>query len=221
MLDLACGGGHLLGLLADSNRRHTLIGIDLSHGELAVARARLGARASLLRGKAQALALPAESVDVVASHLALMLMDDAEAVIAELRRVLRPGGMLAGVVGARSWASPVLDAFVRLYPAASQRAEFAGMRFGDRRFRSENGIAELLAPGFDSSQFEALTLAHERTPTQLWNWFSDMYDTDLLTPAALSDLRHDYLEALQPMCGPTGTLHYDEHYRLFSARARA
>ena len=221
VLDLACGDGHLLGLLADSHPSHTLIGIDLSDGELCAARARLGDRVTLMRGKARQLPLPAAAVDAIVSHLALMLMDDAEAVIVELHRVLRPGGMLAGLVGARPPPNPVLDAFIRLYPAASQRAEFAGIRFGDRRFRSQDGIAELLAAGFDSLQFEALTLARDRTPAQIWDWFSDMYDTDLLTPAALAHFQCEYLQALQPLCAPSGTLLCEDRYLLFSARAFA
>ena len=66
-----------------------------------------------------------------------MLMDEADAVCAELRRVLRPGGTLAGVDGARGPPSPALDAFVQLYPADSQRTKFAGIRSSDRRFRSQ------------------------------------------------------------------------------------
>lgn len=221
VLDLACGDGHLLGLIADAGRTHTLIGVDLSHGELAAASARLGGRATLLRGRAQQLALHAGSVDAVVSHLALMLMDDAEAVLAELRRVLRPGGVLAAVVGARPPAGPVLDTFVRLYPGSSQRAEVAGIRFGDRRFGSEQGIAELLNPGFDSLQLDTLTLTHEFTPAQAWQWFSAMYDLDLLTPTARSGLRSDCLQALQALCGPAGTLPHEDRYRVFSARARA
>ncbi|MBC8056959.1 MAG: methyltransferase domain-containing protein [Rhizobiales bacterium] len=221
VLDLACGDGHLLGLLAGSTRPHTLIGVDLSAGELAAARTRLGARATLLQGKAQQLPLTTASVDAVVSHLALMLMDDAETVITELHRVLRPGGTLVGVVGARPSPNPALEAFVRLYPAASQRAEFSGIRFGDRRFRSQGGITELLAAGFDSLHFETLTLARDCTPEELWDWFSDTYDTDLLTPAALADFRRNYLLALQPLCGSLGTMKHEDRYQLFSAKARA
>lgn len=218
MLDLACGDGHLLGLLAETLTAHTLIGVDLSRGELDAARARLGQRATLCRAKAQHLPFAAGSVDVVTCHLALMLMDEADAVCAELRRVLRPGGTLAGVVGARPPPSPALDAFVQLYRADSQRTEFAGMRFGDRRFRSKNGITDLLAAGFEVPQFETLTSTRECTPAQLWAWFGDTYDTDLLTPAALADFRYEYLNALQPLCGPTNTLAYTDHYQLFTAK---
>ena len=218
MLDLACGDGHLLGLLAEMPTAHTLIGVDLSRGELDAARARLGQRATLCRAKAQHLPLAAGSVDVVTCHLALMLMDEADAVCAELRRVLRPGGTLAGVVGARPPPSLALDALMQLYPADSQRTEFAGMRLGDKRFRSQNGISDLLAAGFDVLQFETLTSTRECTPAQLWAWFGDMYDTDLLTPAALARFRYNYLNALQPLCGPAGTVTYTDRYQLFTTK---
>lgn len=221
VLDLACGDGHLLGLLAEAPAAHTLIGIDLSRGELDAARRRLGERATLWRAKAQQLPLAAGSVDVITCHLALMLMDEADAVCAELRRVLRPGGTLAGVVGARPPPSFELDAFMRLYPATSKRAEFAGIRFGDRRFRSADGIAEWLAPHFEASHFETLTSTRDCTPAQLWDWFGTMYDTDLLIPAALADFRTAYLSALQPLCGPSGTLAYTDCYQLFTSKADA
>lgn len=150
-----------------------------------------------------------------------MLMDEADAVCAELRRVLRPGGTLAGVVGARPPPSPAFVAFVQLYPADLQRTEFAGIRFGDRRFRLANGIAEWLAPSFEAPHFETLTSTRDCTPAQLWDWFDDMYDTDLLTPAALAGFKSDYLDAAQPLCGPTGTLIYTDRYQLFIAKANA
>ena len=55
VLDLACGDGHLLSLLADGSTSpaRALIGVDLSAGELGAARSRLGDRAALYCCKAQ------------------------------------------------------------------------------------------------------------------------------------------------------------------------
>lgn len=221
VLDLACGDGHLLALLADSATPQTLIGVDLSAGELGAARTRLAGRATLYRAKAQQLPLAAGSIDAAVCHLALMLMDDAETVIAELRRVLRRGGTLAAVVGARSPPGPVIDAFMRLYPSSQRREEFQGLRLGDRRFGSQRGIAELLEAGFESPVFETLSVSRQLAPAQIWDWFSDMYGTDLLTPAALATFRHEYLQALDALCSPSETLHHEDRYLLFSAKARA
>ncbi len=221
VLDLACGDGHLLALLAESTLPQTLIGVDLSAGELRVARARLAERATLYLAKAQQLPLAADTVDVAVSHLALMLMDDADTVVAELCRVLRPGGTLAAVVCTRSPPGPVIDAFMRLYPSSSRREAFAGIRFGDRRFGSRHGIVELLEAGFDPPVFETLSVSRQLTPAQLWDWFDDMYDTDLLTPSALATFRHEFLQALLALCSPSGTVQHEDRYLLFSARARA
>ena len=219
LLDLACGDGHLLALLAERAPHATLVGIDLSAGELAAARARLGPRATLVRAKAQQLPLASGSVDAVLSHLALMLMDDAEQVIAEVRRVCRPGAVFAGVVGARSPPSAALEAFITLYAGASKRPELVGIRFGDRRFHSADGIRELLTPAFDALAFEELSAVRDCTPAQLWAWFLDMYDPHLLTRDALARLRDDCLQAWQAGCGPAGTLRYEDRYLQFGARA--
>ena len=221
VLDLACGDGHGLALLHASRRagRLTLIGVDLSAGELAAARARLGDHAALYRCKAQQLTLASGSVDGVFSHLALILMDDADGVMREVRRVLKPGGVFTGVVGARPAASPALDLFIALYAGASKRPEVAGLRFGDARWRSEDGIRELLAPAFDPPVIDDLHAARRYTPAQLWDWFLAMYDTDLLTSDGRADLRQRYRLALRPLCGPDGDLRYQDRYRQFSARA--
>ena len=224
VLDLACGDGHLLALLQASRPagRLALIGVDLSPGELAAAHARLGDRAALYRCKAQQLPLASGSVDVVFSHLALMLMDDADGVVREVRRVLKPGGLFAGVVSARPAANPALDLFIALYASAPKRPEVAGLRFGDARWRSGDGIRSLLSPAFDPPAFDDLIATRRCTPAQLWDWLLGMYDTDLLTPDGREDLRQRYRLALRPLCspcGPKGDLRFEERYRQFSARA--
>ena len=95
VLDLACGDGHLLALLHASHPdgHLALIGVDLSAGELAAARARLGEGAALYRCKAQQLPLASGSVDGVFSHLALRLLGDADGVVRKVRRLLKPGGL--------------------------------------------------------------------------------------------------------------------------------
>jgi ubiquinone/menaquinone biosynthesis C-methylase UbiE len=60
--------------------------------ERRVARERPGAR--VLRAGAEALPVPDASFDVVVSTMVLCTVPDPEAAIAELRRVLRPGGSL-------------------------------------------------------------------------------------------------------------------------------
>jgi len=74
-----------------------LTGVDLSPAMLAVARSRaseLGREVDLREADAQALPFPDASFDTVVCTLTLCAVPDDRAVIAEMRRVLRPGGRL-------------------------------------------------------------------------------------------------------------------------------
>ncbi|GGM48134.1 ubiquinone/menaquinone biosynthesis methyltransferase [Dactylosporangium sucinum] len=84
------------------NLRHypdgvTLTGVELSPAMLAIARRRaadLGVDADLREGNAEALSLPDESFDTVVCALSLCGIPRPAAAIAEMRRVLVPGGRL-------------------------------------------------------------------------------------------------------------------------------
>lgn len=74
-----------------------LVGLDLSPNILAVARRRateLGLDVELHEGAAENLPFPSESFDTVVCTMAVCSVADREAVIAEMHRVLRPGGRL-------------------------------------------------------------------------------------------------------------------------------
>ena len=93
VLDLGCGPGELAAhLSARFGPRCTVIGLDLAPGMLEVARRTHGEAARWLCGDAAALPLGEASQDLVVSNLAVQWCPDLDAVMAELRRVLRPGG---------------------------------------------------------------------------------------------------------------------------------
>ena len=75
----------------------TVTGIELSPAMLAIARQHstdLGRDVDLREGDAQALPFPADSFDTVVCALSLCTIRDPAAAIAEMKRVLRPGGRL-------------------------------------------------------------------------------------------------------------------------------
>jgi SAM-dependent methyltransferase len=90
-LDAACGTGRVARYLHVGG--HKVIGVDSSPDMLAVARGLLP-DADFREGALGALPLPDESVDLVASTLALCHVPDLRPVMAEFARVLRPGGDL-------------------------------------------------------------------------------------------------------------------------------
>jgi SAM-dependent methyltransferase len=97
VLDAGCGSGPLTAELRD--RGALVTGIDASAGMLALARERLGESADLrqvdLRDQ---LPFPDASFDDVTASLVLHYLEDWGPTLAELRRVLRPGGRLIASV---------------------------------------------------------------------------------------------------------------------------
>ncbi len=90
-LDAACGTGRYAAYLAA--RGHKVVGVDSSPDMLDRARARVPDGEFLL-GDLRQLPLPDDTVDIVVSGLALAHVPALGPVMAELARVLRPGGHL-------------------------------------------------------------------------------------------------------------------------------
>ena len=219
VLDLACGDGHLLGLLtARRQPRLQLLGVDMSQGELAAARAALPASVRLLHGRGQTLELPSASVDYLVSHMALMLMDDIEQVMREIRRVLRPNGQFAAIVGRTFLLGEVNDVFMHVFkPIAS--TELPPLRFGDRRTGSEAGWRGLLDGAFADVEFDDIDVPWTPTPGELWKALLDTYDIDRLDDGARQRLRNAFLDAVAPL--QTGDGLIATGWGLRAVRARA
>lgn len=100
VLDLACGSAPTRDELADAD----WVGTDLSAAELAEA-ARQG-RGPLVRAGADALPFASSSAGAVCAAMCLPVVTPLPQVLAEVRRVLRPGGTLAALVPSQSGLSP-------------------------------------------------------------------------------------------------------------------
>jgi SAM-dependent methyltransferase len=132
-LDVGCGTGALSATVIERADPASLIGVDPSEAFVAAAVAAVtDDRATFRVGDARALDLADASRDVVVSGLMLNFVPDRDLALAEMRRVARPGGVVAFYV----WDYPggglgFLHAFWRaaaaLDPAAADLSE-------DRRF---------------------------------------------------------------------------------------
>jgi malonyl-CoA O-methyltransferase len=91
-LDVACGSGRYLRVLAESGAERT-VGIDAVPQMIDRAR-RLAHTPELVLGSFESLPFPAESFDMVVCGLAIGHAKDLDAVVHEMARVLRPGGVL-------------------------------------------------------------------------------------------------------------------------------
>jgi len=99
VLDVACGTGLLTHELAcKAGPGGQVFGIDLSQAMVDAARSRQSpagsASSHYIRMDAQSLEFPSASFDLVLCCFGLMYVPDPERALAEMRRVLRPGGRL-------------------------------------------------------------------------------------------------------------------------------
>ncbi len=98
VLDAACGSGYGTAMLAES--ASSVIGIDISREAVGYARANYaaaaaaGAEIDFSEGDCLALPFTDESLDVVVAFEIVEHLKDATGFLRELRRVLRPGGLL-------------------------------------------------------------------------------------------------------------------------------
>lgn len=94
VLDVGCGTGVLLSRLRPALPRSLLIGVDLVGPMLRIARFRLADSANLCQATAEQLPLPDASVDRVVSSNVFHYFRGPELALAEMSRVLQPGGKL-------------------------------------------------------------------------------------------------------------------------------
>jgi ubiquinone/menaquinone biosynthesis C-methylase UbiE len=142
VLDVACGTG----ILAERAVEAVLpggkvVGVDLNPGMLAVARRR-NAPIEWREAPAESLPYDAGTFDVVTSQFGLMFFRDQPRAIAEMWKVLRPGGRLVVAVWDALEHAPGYDAVTQILSRL----------FGDR-------IADLLRSPYslgDSSRLQAL-----------------------------------------------------------------
>ncbi len=124
VLDVGCGPGSITVDLAARIAPGEVVGVDTSAAVLHVARqaAQDAGLANVRLQVADAAALPFEdsSFDVVHAHQVLQHLTDPVAALREMRRVTRPGGVVAvrdADYAAMTWypASPGLDEWLALY----------------------------------------------------------------------------------------------------------
>jgi len=132
-LDVGCGTGALTATVLSAAGPAEIVGVDPSTGFLATASARIDdPRAAFQPADARALPLPDDRFDAVVSGLVLNFVPEPARAVAEMRRVVRPGGTVAAYVwdyaGEMHLIRTFWDAAVELDPAAAALDE--ERRFG-------------------------------------------------------------------------------------------
>lgn len=144
ILDLGCGDGQLTVRIAASGA--AVMGLDASPLMAAAARAR-GLVAD--QGKAEQLPYASGSFDAVFSNAALHWIADQDAMMAQVRRVLRPGGRFVAEMGGHGNIASIRVALA----AALERNGFGGREDGVNFYPTpESYTRRLVQHGFTVRQ---------------------------------------------------------------------
>jgi SAM-dependent methyltransferase len=110
VLDVGCGPGSLTEALGELLGAEHVAAIDPSEPFAAACSERVPA-ADIQVGAAESLPWPADTFDVALSQLVVNFMSDADAGVAEMRRVVRPGGTVASCTWDYSGGMTMLRTF--------------------------------------------------------------------------------------------------------------
>lgn len=208
VLDLACGDGLLTSLLADRmGEGARILGVDASEDDLVLARAReCPPRVRFACELASAMSPAPASVDVVLCHWALMLFVPLDPVVAEIARVLAPGGTFAAVVPSM-WSigsvSPELQALVTKVRAADLPG-FPDLGLVEPRFATEGARAFFRRDtGFEVPvEITTHTATSRWDPATLVGSFHHVYWFDLLREESRARLLAEAKRLLAPVPEP-------------------
>jgi ubiquinone/menaquinone biosynthesis C-methylase UbiE len=176
-LDVGCGTGILSQLALTTSAPAALVGIDRTPGQVAhAARHVSDGRARFEVADAQALPFVRESFDIVTSGLVLNFVPEPHQAVTEMRRVVRPGGVVTAYV----W-----DFEPELSPSGPLRSALKAMAID---------VAPL--PGTQASGLSALAALFEQAG------LADPVTTTIEVTVAFADFR-DFWDSQTTSYSPT------------------
>lgn len=147
MIDIGCGTGAFLARAAAVLKHTQLYGMDISQSMADAAARRLGGRAQITRGDAEAMSFEGERFDAATCVLSIHHYPHAQSAVNEMYRILKPGGVLC--INDMDCAAPIRHLSNRLFPY---------MKSGDVKMYCQEEIEQMLTQaGFAVKLYRKIT----------------------------------------------------------------
>ncbi|MBL8026598.1 MAG: class I SAM-dependent methyltransferase [Fibrobacteres bacterium] len=170
VLEIGSGAGEFLSTV----HAETVVGIDISSSGLRLAKSRMS-EAFFVQAKAEQIPFLDDTFDIIVCCEVLEHVDSMSKVIAEMRRLLRPNGML--FISFPNYLNPIYTG-VRWLAKIFRRPNWISLQIVDRYLFYFSMMKRFKNAGFDKVAAKGTCYSHHKIPViKIFNRFEPLMDS--------------------------------------------